>query len=89
MVSSSTHMTLKALLIQALKKEMPTALLFTTDLDARMGDSNQIKWTRNLLVASGFGLQLHPELQGPVAPFRDNYQTGGTELLQYALVSMP
>lgn len=65
----------KSLLLQALKKEMPQALFFTTDLDARMTDANQSKWSRNLVVVSGFGQELRPELQGPTAPFRDNYQT--------------
>src|SRR5262249_1191646 len=31
--------------------------------------------TRNLLVASGFGLQLRPDIQGEIPPFRSSYQT--------------
>ena len=31
--------------------------------------------TRNLLVASGFGLRLRPDVQGAIPPFRSNYQT--------------
>jgi hypothetical protein len=65
----------KALLLQALKKEMPQAVYFTTDLDARMTDANQTRWSRNLLVASGSPLALTPALQKDVAPFRDTYQT--------------
>ncbi|HEX2825150.1 MAG TPA: hypothetical protein VHP37_02275 [Burkholderiales bacterium] len=65
----------KSLLLQALKKEMPQAVFFTTDLDARMTDENQTRWSRNLLVFSGLGLSLHPSLQGGIGPFRDAYQT--------------
>ena len=32
-------------------------------------------WTRNLVVASGFDLQLPAEIQGDVPPFRSSYQT--------------
>lgn len=65
----------KSLLLQALKKEMPQALYFTTDIDARMTDANQTRWSRNLLVVSGFGLSLHEDLQKQTAPFRDSYQS--------------
>jgi hypothetical protein len=65
----------KSLLLQALRREMPQALFFTTDIDARMTDANQRLWSRNLLVASGLGLRLRDELQKGVAPFRDSYQT--------------
>jgi len=33
------------------------------------------EWTRNLIVASPFGLKLHDDLQKNTPPFRDNYQT--------------
>src|SRR5262249_36210986 len=33
------------------------------------------KLTRNLLVASSFGLQLRPDIQGEILPFRSGYQT--------------
>jgi hypothetical protein len=36
---------------------------------------DEFPWTRNIVVASGYGLQLRKELQGDVPPFRDAYQT--------------
>ncbi|SFD86160.1 hypothetical protein [Nitrosomonas sp. Nm166] len=65
----------KLLILQALRPKFPEALFFTTDLDARFFHSSEIKWTRNLIVASPFGLQLNDEWQKNTPPFRDNYQT--------------
>jgi len=65
----------KLLILQALRKDFPDVLFFTTDLDARLTHSEELKWTRNLVVASNFDLQLHPALQKHIPPFRDNYQT--------------
>ncbi|MDJ0860628.1 MAG: hypothetical protein QNJ82_00135 [Gammaproteobacteria bacterium] len=65
----------KLLILQALRPEFSNTLFFSTDLDARLLEPEQIPWTRNLLVASGFGLELAPELQQTVLPFRGNYQT--------------
>lgn len=65
----------KLLILQALRPRFPNALFFTTDLDARVLHPSQKDWTRNLLVASHYGLELHKDLQGMVAPFRDGYQT--------------
>ena len=65
----------KLLVLQALRKKFPEVIFFTTDLDARFSDPDEIKWTRNLIVSSNFGLQLHPDLQKDIPPFRDNYQT--------------
>ena|GEM_PF-6546060 len=50
-------------------------LFFTTDLDARLFHPSEIKSTRNLIVASSYGLQLHKRLQKNTPPFRDSYQT--------------
>ncbi len=66
----------KLLVLQALRPHFPDAVFFTNDLDARLLQKEQYKWTRNLLVASAFGLQLEPSLQQGAAPFRDTYQTG-------------
>lgn len=63
------------LILQALRPAFPGAIFFTTDLDARLLEPSQFAWTRNLIVASCFGLSLHPELQRTVPPFRDSYQT--------------
>lgn len=65
----------KLLVLQALRPRFPNAIFFTTDLDARLWHPNQLKWTRNLVVASSFGLELQQELQQDIPPFRDSYQT--------------
>jgi hypothetical protein len=65
----------KFLVLQALGQRFPDAIFFTTDLDARYLHPANIEWTRNLLVASTFGLQLRDDLQRDVPPFRDAYQT--------------
>jgi len=65
----------KLLALQALRPRFPNAIFFTTDLDARLWHPNQLKWTRNMVVASSFGLELQRELQQDIPPFRDSYQT--------------
>lgn len=65
----------KLMILQALRKDFPHALFFTTDLDSRLTHPSQLSWTRNLVVASHFGLELDPRLQTPIPPFRDSYQT--------------
>ncbi|WP_342348122.1 hypothetical protein, partial [uncultured Nitrospira sp.] len=65
----------KLLLLQALRKEFPGVIFFTTDLDTRLLHPAQYQWTRNLLIASHFGLRLHAQVQGSIPPFRDAYQT--------------
>lgn len=65
----------KLLLLQALRQTFPRAIFFTTDLNARLAYPGQWESTRNLIVASHFGLELQPALQTPIPPFRDNYQT--------------
>src|SRR5262249_27703055 len=66
----------KLLVLQALREGFPKAVFFTADLDARMVDADVIKWTRNVVVASAYGLTLNPDIQGTAPPFRDTYQTG-------------
>jgi hypothetical protein len=66
----------KLLVLQALRPLLPDAWFFTTDLDALLLHPTAQNVTRNLLVASGFGLQLRPDVQGATPPFRNNYQTG-------------
>jgi hypothetical protein len=65
----------KLLILQALRQTFPRAIFFTTDLNARLAYPPQWQFTRNLIVASHFGLELQPALQTPIPPFRDNYQT--------------
>ena len=65
----------KLVVLQALRKEMPHAIYFTTDLDARLFHPREQAHARNLIVASNFGLRLGKPLQRDIAPFRDSYQT--------------
>lgn len=65
----------KMLVLQALQPEFPTAIFFTTDLDARLLHPREQAWARNLIVASSFGLRLDDRLQEGTPPFRDVYQT--------------
>ena len=58
----------KFLVLQALRQRLPEKVFFTTDLDARYTEPEQIKWTRNLIVASHFGLQLEEHIQRDVPP---------------------
>ncbi len=65
----------KLLILQALHKKFPRTVFFTTDLDSRFIHPAELPWTRNLIVASPYGLNLHPGLQKHTPPFRDSYQT--------------
>ena len=63
------------LIIKALRPAFPHAIFFTVDLDARHIHSSEYKSTRNMVIASPFGLQLEGGLQRDVPPFRSSYQT--------------
>lgn len=65
----------KLLILHALQDRFRNKIFFTTDLDARYLHADQIKWSRNLIVASNFDFTLRPELQNSTMPFRDSYQT--------------
>ena len=65
----------KLLILHALREKFNDKIFFTTDLDARYWHADQIKWTRNLIVASNFDLKLHSKWQGESMPFRDSYQS--------------
>jgi hypothetical protein len=65
----------KLLLLQALRPEFPDTIFFTTDLDELLLPQEKLRYTRNLLVASGHDLTLIPEVQKDVLPFRSSYQT--------------
>ncbi len=62
------------LIIKALRPSFPHAIFFTVDLDARHLHPSEFKWTRNMVIASPFGLQLDGGLQRDVPPFRSSYQ---------------
>jgi ABC-type transport system involved in multi-copper enzyme maturation permease subunit len=51
----------KFLVLQALRQRFPDVIFFTTDLDARFLHPDNIKWTRNLVVASNFDLSLRKD----------------------------
>jgi hypothetical protein len=51
----------KYLVLQALRQRFPDVVFFTTDLDARFLHPDNFKWTRNLIVASNFGLSLRKD----------------------------
>lgn len=63
------------LILQALRNRFPGAVLFTTDLDSRLVYADEYRWTRNLVTASHYGLELYGMLQRDVPPFRSSYQT--------------
>jgi hypothetical protein len=65
----------KLMLLRALKPRLPAALFFSTDLDARLLDDSELRWTRNLVVVTGFGLRVFNGAQGHMPAFRDTYQT--------------
>ena len=65
----------KLLVLQALRPLLPNAWFFTTDLDALLLHPGAQTLTRNLLVASSFGLRLGSDIQGEIPPFRSGYQT--------------
>jgi hypothetical protein len=73
----------KLVLLQALREQFSDMIIFTIDIDARMLYHEQLKWTRNVIVASNYGLELSDSNQSGIyqhradslSPFRDNYQT--------------
>jgi hypothetical protein len=79
----------KLLILQAVRPRFSDVLFFTTDLDASLLHPAEYRWTRNLVVASGFGLTLNPGLQGQIPPFRDGYQASVFFAVLAALSSEP
>ncbi len=67
----------KLLILRALRHRLPGAIWVTTDLDAHFIHPGEFKWSRNLIVASTFGLSLpQDDLSSRSSPpFRDSYQT--------------
>jgi hypothetical protein len=77
----------KLLIMQAIHDGFPDAVVFTNGLDARYLHPDENKWTRNLLMVSGFDLALGPELQGDIPPFRDSRQTAFYLATEIALIN--
>src|SRR5438552_10344014 len=65
----------KLAVLQVVRDSLPAAVFATTDLDSRLMHRNELRFTRNLVVVSAFGLTLAPSLQRDTPPFRDSYQT--------------
>ncbi len=65
----------KLMILQALRPYFPGKIFFTTDLDAAYFSDREQQFTHNLIVGSSFDLNLGPELQDTIPPFRDSYQT--------------
>jgi hypothetical protein len=65
----------KLLILQALRPIFPDAVYFTTDLDELLLPQKKSRYTRNLLVASSYGLALDSSLQLDIPRFRNTYQT--------------
>jgi hypothetical protein len=61
----------KMLVLQATQPELPSAIFFTTDLDALYLEHGNQRFTRNLVVAGADGLNVNKSLP----PMRDGYQT--------------
>jgi hypothetical protein len=79
----------KLLVLQALRRAFPRYIFFTTDLDARLTDEENLQWTRELVVGSSLGLSLRSEVQGSIPPFRDTYQSATYYSTRRALQELP
>ncbi len=66
----------KLAILQALADRYPDAVLFTTDLDARLFPTESTPQSMNLVVASHFGLTIElEESSRSLPPFRSAYQS--------------
>ena len=67
----------KLLILRALRPELPGAIFATTDLDSQLLHPAEFSWTRNMIVASTYDLNLNlpPQFAMTTMPFRDSYQT--------------
>jgi hypothetical protein len=54
--------------LQILRPLFPDTVFFTTDLDARLYHPAELGWSRNLLVASAYGLELSPRMATSNSP---------------------
>jgi hypothetical protein len=79
----------KLLVLQALRSAFPRYIFFTTDLDARLTDEQNLPWSRELVVGSSLGLSLRPEVQGSIPPFRDTYQSATYYSTRRAVQELP
>ena len=75
----------KLLLIRALREVFPESVFFTTDLDARLWQASEIRWTRNLVVASSFGLRV---VHGPL-PTGAEYDSAALDRIHERQLQLP
>jgi hypothetical protein len=75
----------KLLVLRALKPQFPDALFFTDDFDALLTLESELRWTRNLLVATSFGPKLREERQKDLPPFRNFAETSAFLTTQLAV----
>ncbi len=71
-------------ILHAVRQRLPHAVCFTTDMHAFYELPEHRRATRNLLVASHFGLRLGEKLH-ETPPLRNGYQTGTYFATRYAL----
>lgn len=65
----------KLMLLHALRRRLPEAVFFTTDLDSRYWAAQELRYTRSLLIASAYGIDPNPLADAGHLPFRDAYQS--------------
>jgi len=75
----------KLVVLRALRPEFPDAVFFTDDFDALLSLQSELRWTRNLLVASSFGPKIAPDRQYDLPPFRDVIETSAFLATQLAV----
>jgi hypothetical protein len=66
----------KIMVLQAVRRALPSAIFFTTDLDAVYLEQDYQSVTRNLVVVSADSLDINsPNVTKKLPPMRDSYQT--------------
>lgn len=84
----------KLILLRTLRPKFPGAVFFTTDLDARMWNPEHLPFTRNVVVASAYGVEFVGQNDGEatqkadeprIPPFRDGYQVAVYKACRAAL----
>ena len=78
----------KLILLRSLRAKFPDAVFFTTDLDARMWHPDHLRFTRNMVVASAYGISVIDQKGdgSRIPPFRDGYQVAVYNACQAALI---
>lgn len=65
----------KLVVLQAFRPLFPDTLFFTTNIDERFRNTENIKFAKRLVIASNYGLRLKKNILGETPPFRDTFQT--------------